>query len=52
MLQAVQLPAGVTDLDTSLTNVDRNTFTLEREKGKRELFKHDGVKLRAEIPIS
>jgi len=27
MLQAVQLPAGVTNLDTGLTNVDRNTFT-------------------------
>ena len=28
MLQAVQFPAGVTDLDTSLTDVDRDTFTL------------------------
>ncbi len=27
VLQAVQLPAGVTDLDTSLTNVDGNTFS-------------------------
>jgi hypothetical protein len=27
MLQAVQLPAGVTDLNTGLTNVDGNTFS-------------------------
>ena len=32
MLQAVQLPAGITDLDTSLTDVDRDTFTLEEIK--------------------
>ena len=29
MLQTVQFPAGVSDLDTSLSNVDRDTFTLE-----------------------
>lgn len=28
VLKAVQLPAGITDLDTSLTNMDRDTFTL------------------------
>ena len=28
MLQAVQLPAGVTDLDTSLTNMDGDALTL------------------------
>jgi len=28
MFQAVKLPAGVTDLDTRLTNVDRDTLTL------------------------
>jgi hypothetical protein len=29
MLQTVQLPAGITNLDTGLTNVDRDTLTLE-----------------------
>ena len=28
VLEAVQLPAGVTDLATSLSNVDRDTLTL------------------------
>ncbi len=28
VFQAVQLPAGVTDLHASLANVDRNTLTL------------------------
>ena len=32
VLQAVQLPACITDLDTSLTNMDRDTFTLEKER--------------------
>jgi hypothetical protein len=27
MFQAVQLPTGITDLNTGLANVDRNTFT-------------------------
>jgi hypothetical protein len=27
VLKTVELPAGVTDLDTGLTNVDRDTFT-------------------------
>ena len=29
VLQAVQLPAGVTDLDTGLSNMDRDTLTLK-----------------------
>jgi len=29
MLQAVKFPAGITDLDASLSNVNRNTFPLE-----------------------
>ena len=32
MLQAVQLPAGIAYLDTSLTNMDGDDFTLRREK--------------------
>lgn len=32
MLQAVQLPASIADLDTSLTNVDRDTLTLDGKK--------------------
>lgn len=32
MFQAVQLPAGVADLDTSLANVDGDTLTLRRQK--------------------
>ena len=47
MLQAVQLPAGVTDLDTGLTDVDGNAlshddnsqgivrYEVERDSGKR-----------------
>ena len=34
MLEAVQLPACVTDLDTSLANVYGDTFTLELKEGK------------------
>ena len=30
VLQTVQLPAGIADLDTSLANVDGDTFTLEK----------------------
>ena len=29
MLQAVQLPAGIADLDTSLADVDTDTLTLK-----------------------
>ena len=32
VLQAVQLPAGVTDLDTSLSDVDGDTLTLEEKE--------------------
>jgi len=35
VLQAVQLPAGVSNLDTSLADMDRDTFTLWA-KGRRE----------------
>ena len=31
MLEAVELPAGVTNLATSLADVDRNTLTLKKE---------------------
>ena len=34
VLKAVQLPAGVTNLDTSLTDVDRDTFTLEKNNNR------------------
>ena len=30
VLQAVQFPAGITDLDTGLANVDRDALTLKR----------------------
>ena len=32
MLQTVEFPAGITNLTTSLTNMNGNTFTLKREK--------------------
>ena len=32
MLQAIQLPAGIANLDTSLTNVDWDTLTLWGEE--------------------
>ena len=32
MFQAVQLPAGVANLDTGLTNVDRDALTLWKEE--------------------
>lgn len=31
MFQTVQLPASITDLDSGLANVYRNTFTLKEE---------------------
>ena len=31
VLEAVELPAGVTDLAASLADVDRNTLTLKKE---------------------
>ena len=39
VLQAVQLPAGIAHLDTGLTNMDRNTLTLNREKMIGEITK-------------
>lgn len=35
MFQAVQFPAGITNLDSSLANVDRDTLTLQRQKRKQ-----------------
>lgn len=32
MLKTVQFPASITDLDTGLSNVDRDTFTLLQNK--------------------
>jgi hypothetical protein len=32
VLEAVKLPAGISGLDTSLTNVDRKTFTHVEEE--------------------
>ena len=32
MLQTVQLPAGVTNLDTGLADVDTDTFTLKKRR--------------------
>ena len=32
MLQAVELPAGIADLDSGLTDVDGDTLTLRRNK--------------------
>ena len=32
MLQAVQFPAGITDLNTGLSNVDRDALTLKSEQ--------------------
>jgi hypothetical protein len=31
MLQAVELPAGIANLDSSLTHMDRDTLTLENK---------------------
>ncbi len=38
MFQAVKLPAGIADLDASLTNVDGDTLTLEERKIRLLLF--------------
>ena len=35
MLQAVQLPTSISNLNSGLANVDRNTFTLRQEKAVR-----------------
>ena len=34
MFKAVEFPAGVTNLNTSLTNMDGDTLTLKKEKEK------------------
>lgn len=40
MIQAVELPACISNLSPSLANVDRDTFTLEREKGITQVTCH------------
>jgi len=40
VLQAVQLPAGITDLDTSLSDVDRDALTLKIEKSFKINLSH------------
>lgn len=35
MLQAVEFPTGVTHLNTSLANMDRDAFTLKKREGVR-----------------
>ena len=42
VLQAVEFPAGITDLDTSLTKMNRDTFTL---KPKSVNYKFNEFKL-------
>jgi hypothetical protein len=43
VLQAVQFPASISDLDTGLTNVNRDNFThSEKEKKERETKKERG----------
>ena len=34
MFKAIQFPAGITNLDSSLANVDRDTLTLQTQKEK------------------
>lgn len=36
MFQAIQLPAGITDLNTGLTNMDWQTFTLYEKKREKK----------------
>lgn len=39
MFQAVELPAGIAHLDTSLAHVDRDAFTLkEKERGAAQIW--------------
>lgn len=35
MLQTIQFPAGVTNLNASLTDMDGDTFTLRKQKEKK-----------------
>ena len=39
VLETVQFPAGITDLDTGLSDVDRDTFTLEEKR--EEMIKYE-----------
>jgi len=47
MFQAVELPTSVTDLTTSLANVDRNTLPLQTKKvtGEVAASKRCGIML-------
>ena len=38
VLQAVQLPAGIADLDSGLADVDGDTLTLDKEENTVELL--------------
>eukprot|EP00116_Pleurobrachia_bachei_P000661 sb/3460923/ len=38
VLQAVEFPAGITNLDSGLSNVDRDTFTHDEEREFRDLW--------------
>lgn len=40
VLQAVQLPAGVTDLDTGLTNMNGDNFALKHVTGQLKCMNH------------
>lgn len=40
VLQTVQLPAGIADLNTGLANVDRNAFPLKK---KNHLYKYKAL---------
>ena len=42
MFQAVEFPAGITDLDTGLTDVDRDTFAHNGGSKRRGFEKRNG----------
>ena len=45
VLQAVQLPAGIADLDTGLSNMDRDALTLQRKKTEMQLVRRIAIYL-------
>jgi hypothetical protein len=47
MFKAIQLPAGITNLAASLTNVDRDTLTLEIQIENQ--FTKDRITLESEM---
>ena len=47
MLKAIQLPTGITNLAASLTNVDRDTLTLEIDMENH--FIKDRITIKSEI---